>query len=77
MRNNIEKLAANNWINLIIALVCLATGVSDIFTTTREIEQSGIHFHAGHGIAALGSWNALQALGSIFSSFDYASKAAG
>ena len=77
MKNSIEKLASNNWINLIIAVICIATGLSDIFSGVHDIEHSGIHFHAGHGIAALGGWNALQALGAIFSSFDYTSKAAG
>ena len=77
MKNTIEKLAANNWINLVVALVCLATGLSDVLTTAHDVEKSGIHLHAGHGIAALGGWNALQAIGAIFSSFDYASKAGG
>lgn len=77
MKNTFERLASNNWINLVIALVCMATGISDVFSGAHDIERAGIHLHAGHGVAALGSWNALQALGAIFSSFDYASKASG
>ena len=77
MKNTFERLASNNWSNLVIALVCLATGISDVFSGAHDIERTGIQLHAGHGIAALGGWNALQALGAIFSSFDYASKASG
>ena len=75
MKNTFEKLASNNWVNLIIALVCMTTGIFDVVTGLHDIERTGIHLHAGHGIAALGGWNAVQAMGAIFSSFDYASKA--
>lgn len=72
MKKTIQALAVNPWINLVIAVVCIASGLFDILTMARDVEQS---VHAGHGIAALGFWNALQALGAIFSSLDYASKA--
>lgn len=77
MKNTFEKLASNNWINLVVAAVCLATGLSDVFSGVHDIESTGFHLHAGHGITVLGGWNGLQALGAIFSSFDYAAKAAG
>lgn len=75
MKKTIQALAVNPWINLVIAVVCIASGLFDILTMARDVEQSMLSFHAGHGIAALGLWNALQALGAIFSSLDYASKA--
>ena len=77
MKNIFQKLASNNGVNLVIAVICMVTGLVDIWSGAHDIEQSGIHVHAGHGIAVLGGWNAVQALGAIFSSFDYASKASG
>ena len=75
MKKTIQALAVNPWINLVIAVVCIVSGLFDILTMARDVEQSMFSLHAGHGIAALGFWNALQALGAIFSSLDYASKA--
>jgi len=75
MKKTIQALAVNSWINLVIAIVCIASGLFDILTMVRDVEQSMYGLHAGHGIAALGFWNALQALGAIFSSLDYVSKA--
>jgi hypothetical protein len=77
MKKIFGTLASNNWINLFIAVVCIATGLVDVFSVVHDIERTGINLHAGHGITALGSKNALQALAAIFSSFDYASKASG
>ena len=72
----VEKLATNNWVNLLIALVCLATGVSDVMATAADVSQGGFTLRAGHGLATLGAWQAIQAVGAILSSLDYASKAA-
>lgn len=58
-----------------IALVCLGTGASDIVATADDISQTGLTFRAGHGLATLGAWQAIQAIGAILSSLDYASKA--
>lgn len=76
MKDFIERLAKNNWINLVIALVCLSTGVSDIASTAYDMSHTGFTFRAGHGLATLGAWQAIQAIGAILSSLDYASKAA-
>ena len=71
----VEKLATNNWVNLLIALVCLATGVSDVMATAADVSQGGYTLRAGHGLATLGAWQAIQAVGAMLSSLDYASKA--
>lgn len=71
----VEKLATNNWVNLLIALVCLATGVSDVMATAADVSQGGFTLRAGHGLATLGAWQAIQAVGAMLSSLDYASKA--
>ena len=71
----VEKLATNNWVNLLIALVCLAIGVSDVMATAADVSQGGFTLRAGHGLATLGAWQAIQAVGAMLSSLDYASKA--
>jgi hypothetical protein len=76
MKEFIERLATNNWINLVIALVCVITGISDIVATANDVSQEGVRLRAGHGLATLGVWQATQAIGAILSSLDYASKAA-
>ena len=73
MRNLSIKLSNNVWVNLFVALVCVISGVSEFFAIAEEAEST--HMHAGHGLIAIGLWNACKALGEAFESFEYLAKA--
>ncbi|MDG2460956.1 MAG: hypothetical protein P8M73_08750 [Luminiphilus sp.] len=73
MRSLFIKLSNSVLLNLFVALICLCSGVSEIVTVAEETEST--RMHAGHGLVAIGLWNALKALGEAFESFDYFAKA--
>ena len=72
MRSLIIKLSNNLLLNLFVALVCFCSGVSEFLAIAEEAESA--RMHAGHGLIAIGLWNACKALGEAFESFEYFAK---
>ena len=72
MRSLIIKLSNNLLLNLFVALVCFGSGVSEFLAIAEEAEST--RMHAGHGLIAIGLWNACKALGEAFESFEYFAK---
>jgi hypothetical protein len=75
MRSLVIKLSNSVPLNLFVALVCLFSGISEIVTVAEEAEWTRIR--AGHGLVAIGLWNAVKAVGEAFESVDYLAKASG
>jgi hypothetical protein len=75
MRSLIIKLSNSVWLNLFVALICLSSGISEIVTVAERAELT--HLTAGHGLVAIGIWNAFKALGEAFESLDYFARASG
>ncbi len=73
MRHFFIKLSNSVWVNLFVALICFFSGVSEFLTIAEEAEST--HMHAGHGLIAIGLWNACKALGEALESFEYFAKA--
>ena len=74
MRKIIIRLANNFVLNLFIALVCLLSGISEIMHVAEEAESA--RFHAGHGLLAIGLWNAFKAISEALESLEYFATAA-
>jgi hypothetical protein len=73
MRDLVIKLSNSVLLNLFVALICFCSGVSEIVIIAEEAESARIH--AGHGLIAIGLWNACKALGEALESFEYFAKA--
>ena len=74
MRKIIIGLASNVVLNLFIALVCLLSGISEIMHVAEEAESARLH--AGHGLLAIGLWNAFKAISEALESLEYFATAA-
>jgi hypothetical protein len=74
MRKVISRLAENPLVNLFIALVCMLSGIFEIMHVAEEAGSG--RFHAGHGLLAIGFWNAFKAISEALESLDYLAKAA-
>ena len=68
---NILSRLADSWIvNLIIATVCLVSGLNEILVDIEDLT-----LHTGHGLVAVGVWHVISGLSDALESLDYASKA--
>lgn len=74
MRALIIKISENRVLNIIIALVCIGSGLSEMFHVAEEAETARLH--AGHGMLAIGLWNAFKAIGEGLESAEFLAKAA-
>ena len=74
MRALIVKISENTVLNIIIAVVCLASGVSEIVHMAEQAETWRLH--AGHGVLAIGLWNVVQAISNALQAAGYAGIAA-
>ena len=74
MRALIVKISENTVLNIIIAVVCVASGVSDIVHVAEQAETWRLH--AGHGFLAIGLWNVVQAISNALQAAGYAGIAA-
>ena len=74
MRALIVKISENTVLNIIIAVVCVASGVSDIVHVAEQAETWRLH--AGHGFLAIGLWNVVQAISNVLQAAGYAGIAA-
>ena len=72
MRTLFIKLSKSPLVNLFVALICFFSGVSEIITVAEEAESNLLH--AGHGLIAIGLWNACKALGEALESLEYFAK---
>ena len=72
MRTLFIKLSKSPLVNLFVALICFFSGVSEIITVAEEAESNLLH--AGHGLIAIGLWNACKELGEALESFEYFAK---
>ena len=73
MRSFFIKLSNSVLLNLFVALICFCSGVSEFLTIAEEVELT--RMHAGHGLIAIGLWNACKALGEACESLEYFAKA--
>lgn len=74
MRALIVKISENTVLNIIIAVVCVASGVSEIVHMAEQAETWRLH--AGHGFLAIGLWNVVQAISNALQAAGYAGIAA-
>ena len=74
MRALIVKISENTVLNIIIAVVCLASGVSEIVHMAEQAETWRLH--AGHGVLAIGLWSFVQAISNALQAAGYAGIAA-
>ena len=74
MRALIVKISENTVLNIIIAVVCVASGVSDIVHVAEQAETWRLH--SGHGFLAIGLWNVVQAISNALQAAGYAGIAA-
>ena len=74
MRSLIVKISENTTLNIVIAVVCVASGVSEIVHVAEQAETWRLH--AGHGFLAIGLWNVVQAISNALQAAGYAGIAA-
>ena len=74
MRSLIVKISENTTLNIVIAVVCVASGVSEIVHVAEQAETWRLH--AGHGLLAIGLWNIIQAISNALQAAGYAGIAA-
>lgn len=74
VRALIVKISGNTALNIMIAVVCIASGISEIVHVSEQAEHWRLH--AGHGLLAIGLWNAVQAISNALQAAGYAGIAA-
>lgn len=74
VRALIEKISENTALNIMIAIVCVASGVSELLHVAEQAQTWRLH--AGHGLLAIGLWNCIQAISNALQAAGYAGIAA-
>jgi nicotinamide riboside transporter PnuC len=74
VRALIIKISENTALNIMIAIACVASGVSEILHVAEQAETWRLH--AGHGLLAIGLWNFIQAISNALQAAGYAGIAA-
>jgi hypothetical protein len=69
VRALIVKISENKYLNIFIAIVCIGSGVSEMFHVAEEAEAARLH--SGHGMLAIGLWNAFRAIGEALESAEF------
>jgi nicotinamide riboside transporter PnuC len=70
----IVKISENTALNIMIAVVCVASGASEVLHVAEQTETWRLH--AGHGLLAIGLWNIIQAISNALQAAGYAGIAA-
>ena len=74
VRALIVKISENTALNIMIAVVCVASGASEVLHVAEQTETWLLH--AGHGLLAIGLWNIIQAISNALQAAGYAGIAA-
>ena len=71
MKNLIASLVENRFVNFVIGIVCIISGVADIYKEMEAVD--GALIHSGHGVLTIGLWHMLKGFGETMEAFYYLS----